>query len=82
MEYLFKKKMTTTHHIENITFDANNIILHIDGTEKIIALDGVSKKLKSANDIERQMFKISPSGYGVHWPLIDEDLSIDHILKT
>ena len=74
--------MTTTHHIENITFDANNIILHIDGTEKIIALDGVSKKLKSANDIERQMFKISPSGYGVHWPLIDEDLSIDHILKT
>ena len=79
---LKNKKMTTTHNIENITFDANNIILNIDGKEKKILLDDISKKLKSAIDIERQMFKISPSGYGVHWPLIDEDLSIDHILKT
>ena len=74
--------MINNPNIENITFDTNNIILHIDGIEKIIALDDISQKLKSANDIERQMFKISPSGYGVHWPLIDEDLSIDHILKT
>ncbi|MDZ4677207.1 MAG: DUF2442 domain-containing protein [Oligoflexia bacterium] len=25
-------------------------------------------------------FKISPSGYGVHWPDIDEDISIKSFL--
>jgi len=24
--------------------------------------------------------EISPSGYGIYWPLIDEDLSIDGLL--
>ncbi|OYZ50723.1 MAG: hypothetical protein B7Y15_08625 [Bacteroidetes bacterium 24-39-8] len=28
------------------------------------------------------MFTISPSGYGIHWPLIDEDLAVDAILKS
>ena len=73
--------MTATHNIESIRFDTNNIFLTVDGIEKKIALKNISKKLQSANDIQRQMFKISPSGYGIHWQLIDEDLSIDSILK-
>ena len=74
--------MIATHIIESVKFDKNNIFLLIDGKEKKIALVDISKKLQSANDIQRQMFKISPSGYGIHWPLIDEDLSIDSILKS
>ncbi len=31
--------------------------------------------------LERAMYRISPSGYGIHWPLIDEDLSINGILR-
>ena len=26
-------------------------------------------------------FKVSPSGYGIHWPLIDEDLSFNGLIK-
>ena len=74
--------MIATHIIESVKFDNNNIFLLIDGKEKKIALVDISKKLQSANDIQRQMFTISPSGYGIHWPLIDEDLSIDSILKS
>ena len=74
--------MIATHIIESVKFDNNNIFLLIDGKEKKIALVDISKKLQSANDIQRQMFKISPSGYGIHWPLIDEDLSVDSILKS
>jgi hypothetical protein len=47
-----------------------------------IPINKVSKKLEAANEIQRNFFKISPSGYGIHWPLIDVDLSIDHILKV
>ncbi|MDP2982675.1 MAG: DUF2442 domain-containing protein [Candidatus Latescibacter sp.] len=25
-------------------------------------------------------YKIQPSGYGIHWPLIDEDIAIDGLL--
>ena len=29
---------------------------------------------------KKNLFEISPSGYGIHWPLLDEDLSIDGLL--
>ena len=74
--------MIATHNIEAVTFDNNYMFLLIDGRKIKIALDDISKKLKSADSVERQMFKISPSGYGIHWPLIDEDLSVDSLLKA
>ena len=73
--------MIATHKIDTIRFDQDFILLNIDGNELTIPLDKLSKRLKSATDIERAMYKISPSGYGIHWPLIDEDLSIDGILR-
>ena len=73
--------MIATHKIEAIRFNRDYIMLNIDGNELTIPLDKLSDRLKSATDIERGMYKISPSGYGIHWPLIDEDLSIDGILR-
>ena len=49
-------------------------------TKRLTSLK-ISNKLKNATDIERAFYKISPSGYGIHWPLIDEDLSVEAILK-
>ena len=74
--------MTATHNIESLTFDQNFIVLQIDGKEIKISINKVSKKLEIANDIQRNLFTISPSGYGIHWPLIDEDLAIDSLLKV
>lgn len=73
--------MIATHKIETIHFNQDFIILTIDGNKLTIPLDKLSAKLKSATDIERNFYKISPSGYGIHWPLIDEDLSIEGILR-
>jgi hypothetical protein len=73
--------MIITHKIQNVGFDKNSIRLTIDGKQIDIPLDKISAKLKSANDLQRNFYKISPSGYGIHWPLIDEDLSVDALLK-
>ena len=73
--------MPTTHTIQSITFDQNFICLQIDGQQVKVSLDKASPKLKSANDIQRHHYKISPSGYGIHWSLIDEDLSVEALLK-
>ena len=73
--------MIATHKIDSIRFDQNFIYLNIDGNNIKVALDSLSLKLKSADQYQRMFYKISPSGYGIHWPLIDEDLSIEGILK-
>ena len=73
--------MTATHNIETIYFEHNQICLKVDG--KIIKLEiaAISQKLAVAADFQRNLYTISPSGYGIHWPLIDEDLSVDSLLK-
>jgi hypothetical protein len=76
------KEMIATHHIESVSFEQNQICLQIDGKLIKLPVAKVSKKLDSANEIQRNFFTISPSGYGIHWPLIDEDLSVDFLLKT
>lgn len=73
--------MIAIHKVETIRFNQDFIILNIDGNELTIPLEKLSDKLTSATEVERAMYKISPSGYGIHWPLIDEDLSIDGILR-
>ena len=76
-----KNNMIATHNIEKLNFEANLMILQIDGKEIKLNLEKLSSKLYNANKIERELYKISPSGYGIHWPLIDEDISIEAILK-
>lgn len=73
--------MIATHKIDSIKFDQDFIYINIDGNDIKVALDSLSLKLKSADEYQRMFYKISPSGYGIHWPLIDEDLSIEGILK-
>jgi hypothetical protein len=40
-----------------------------------------SKRLASATEQERLNAELSPGGYGIHWPLIDEDLSVNGLLR-
>ena len=72
--------MTRFHDIEKLTFKENMLVLRVDGNEYEFQLSSVSKKLANASSVERENFEISASGYGVHWPLLDEDLSIDGLL--
>ena len=33
-------------------------------------------KLMNATDQQRAKMEVSPGGYGIHWPEIDEDISV------
>jgi hypothetical protein len=41
-----------------------------------------SQKLARATESERARLDLSPGGYGVHWPLIDENLSIAGLVRA
>jgi hypothetical protein len=72
--------MTKQHSVENIKFENGHIILTVDGKEMKFLLNKISPALHNASETARNTFEVSPSGYGIHWPLLDEDLSIDGLL--
>ena len=72
--------MKKHHQVQNIHFEADNIVLTIDGDQKRFALKNVSLRLLNATEGQRQAFEVSPSGYGIHWSSIDEDISIGGLL--
>jgi hypothetical protein len=45
-----------------------------------IPWDECSVRLARASFAERSQAKLSPPGYGIHWPLIDEDLAVGPLL--
>ena len=52
------------------------------GSRKVqISWEKCSKRLASATNQERLNAELSPGGYGIHWPLIDEDLSVNGLLR-
>lgn len=72
--------MKKHYDVKNIKFDGDFLVLTIDGNERTFHLNQISSLLLKASVQERHVFEISPSGYGIHWPLLDEDISIDGLL--
>ncbi len=74
--------MTITHQIDEVKFIDNMLMLLVDGKAYNFELNKISVKLLAASDWQRNLYTISPSGYGIHWTMLDEDLSIDGLLKN
>ncbi len=72
--------MKKYHNISNLKFEDGFLVITIDAEPKKIQLKEISPALENASEEERNNFEISPSGYGIHWPLLDEDISIDGLL--
>jgi hypothetical protein len=65
-----------------IQFQGDDLIILKNSQRKVVDLKFVSSKLLVASETERDLYKFSHSGYGIHWPLIDEDLSVEKLLKN
>ena len=68
------------HEIEVIQTEKEALYLRVDGEMLRIAWADCSPQLVKASAIEREIVEITPSGYGLHWPLLDEDLAIEPFL--
>lgn len=72
--------MKQNHTVNDLRFESDELVVTIDGTCRRFVLQEISPVLKNAPPKLRKIFEISPSGYGIHWPGLDEDLSIDGLL--
>jgi hypothetical protein len=74
--------MEKAYNISNLSFVSDFMIITINNQTIKLKLTEISEKLAKASEKERNDFKISPSGYGIHWQSLDEDLSINGMLKS
>jgi hypothetical protein len=68
------------HDVAEVWTDPTHLYLTVDGYSYRIRWADCSPQLLAASDWQRQRFDVSPSGYGIHWPEIDEDLAITPLL--
>ena len=80
MSFRKGNNMKKYHDIGDVHFTDTSMFMIVDDKEFKFDLRNLSTRLAEANEEEKNKYEISPSGYGIHWPLIDEDLSIDGLL--
>ena len=68
------------HDIASVSADPTYFYLSVDGQAYRIRWIDCSPRLAWATISQREHLEVSPSGYGLHWPEIDEDLAIDPLL--
>jgi len=71
-------KHVTAKRIE-ATPDALILVLHERRVR--IPWEKCSPKLAQAREAERLDAQLSPGGYGIHWPALDEDLSVSGLIR-
>ncbi len=74
--------MPKLHEIQRVAFEGQTMVLEVDGQTYRLGVAAASARLASATDIQRNFFRVSASGFGIHWPEIDEDLSVDGLIRT
>jgi hypothetical protein len=58
------------------------LIVVMEGGAVSIPWERCSERLAHASQAERNRVELSPSGYGIHWPLIDEDLAVGPLVRA
>ena len=72
--------MDKAHDVRDISFDGATMHLTVDGKPYDVDLAVASPRLAAATQAERENVDISPSGYGIHWPGVNEDLTVNGLV--
>jgi hypothetical protein len=76
-----RKKGYIDERVEAVYFNRDSLIVDLrDGRSISVPLAWYPKLLK-ATPQKRAHWEVCGGGYGIHWPEIDEDLSVDGLLR-
>ena len=65
----------------DVRFDAHNLIVDLMDGRTISAPIDWYPRLSNATADQRSHWETSAGGYGIHWPMLDEDLSTEGLLR-
>jgi len=73
--------MSMAHDIQAIDAEGKYLHLVVDGKTYHLLWQDCSPRLAIATPSQRKHFDVSPAGYGIRWPEIDEDLAITPLIE-
>ncbi len=74
-------RATETITAERIATMAEELVIVLPDREVHVRWEDCSPALAAATDEQRRRAELSPGGYGIHWPLIDEDISVGGLVR-
>ncbi len=82
VSFLLKRQtMDKFYTINDLRFENDYLVIKVDNIPYKIKICEASKKLDNATEYARNDYSISPSGYGIHWKQLDEDLSVNGLIR-
>ena len=67
--------------VAGVSFDADRLIVDLMDGRTIAVPLAWYPRLLAATQQQRADWELAGGGYGIHWPLIDEDLSVEGLLR-
>ncbi len=74
--------MKKVHEVQMVRPERDYLYLTVDGRSYQIRWEDCSTRLAQATVEQRRDVEVAPSGYGLHWPQIDEDLALTPLLQA
>jgi len=65
----------------SIETTADALVVRVGDRAFRIPWERCSPRLAQASATQRLAAELSPGGYGIHWPLLDEDLSVAGLVR-
>ena len=67
---------------EKVVIGKTSFKVHLKDGRQIKVSFSAFPRLHKATDEQRRNFEISAKGMGIHWPEIDEDISVNGLLRA
>lgn len=77
-----KPKTVGNIRIENIVVKNNTIFVLLNNNRYISFPKNYTTKLEKAKENELASYRVLPNGLGIHWDIIDEDITIEPFLEA
>jgi hypothetical protein len=71
----------TDERVAGVSFDADRLIVDLMDGRTIAVPLAWYPRLADATSKQRADWEIAGAGFGIHWPAIDEDLSVEGLLR-
>jgi len=67
--------------IQNVRIDAETLSVDLADGRSVTAPLAWFPRLLNATPAQRSNWRLGGAGYGIHWPDLDEDLSVEGLLR-
>ncbi len=67
--------------VESVHFEKDSLAVHLNDGRRLIVPLAWYPRLYHGRMAERENYRLISNGYGIHWPDLEEDISVSGLIK-